>query len=65
MPVLTNKITHSDDHRDYKMFFNHVNKPMKIMAELINNGRYADEIMEIYRKDGEEAENPAVKTLMN
>lgn len=49
----------------YKMFFNHVNKPMKIMADLINNGRYADEIMEIYRKDGEEAENPAVKTLMN
>jgi uncharacterized protein len=29
----------------YKLFFNHVQRPMKIMAELLRQGRYADEIM--------------------
>ena len=37
----------------YKLFFNHVDKPMKTMAELIKSGRYADEIMDIYRKGDE------------
>ena len=34
----------------YKLFFNHVDKPMKTMADLIKKGKYADEIMDIYRK---------------
>lgn len=29
----------------YKAFFNHIDKPMKMMADLLRNGRYADEIM--------------------
>ncbi|MFO7678552.1 MAG: SPASM domain-containing protein, partial [Chloroflexota bacterium] len=29
----------------YKAFFNHIDKPMKRMADLLRNGRYADEIM--------------------
>jgi serine-type anaerobic sulfatase-maturating enzyme len=29
----------------YKAFFNHVDRPMRMMAELIRRGRYADEIM--------------------
>jgi uncharacterized protein len=31
----------------YKLFFNHINRPMGIMADLLNRGRYADEIMNI------------------
>ncbi len=33
----------------YKAFFQHVDKPMRIMADLIRSGRYADEIMELQR----------------
>jgi len=32
----------------YKYFFNHVRQPMRVMANLIQNGRYADEIMQLY-----------------
>jgi len=32
----------------YKLFFNHVNKPMQNMANLLRQGRYADEIMKLY-----------------
>ena len=31
----------------YKMFFNHVDPPMKMMAALIGQGRFADEIMQL------------------
>jgi uncharacterized protein len=31
----------------YKLFFNHINRPMGIMADLLRRGRYADEIMNI------------------
>jgi len=31
----------------YRMFFGHVERPMKIMAELLRQGRYADEIMQL------------------
>jgi uncharacterized protein len=31
----------------YKLFFTHVKKPMMIMADLIRQGRYADEIMQM------------------
>jgi uncharacterized protein len=31
----------------YKLFFNHIDHPMRIMAELLRRGRYADEVMNI------------------
>ena len=31
----------------YKAFFKHINHPMRIMAELLRRGRYADEVMNI------------------
>jgi len=31
----------------YKFFFNHINRPMRIMADLLRRGRYADEIMNL------------------
>jgi uncharacterized protein len=31
----------------YKDFFNHVDRPMRIMAELLRRGRFADEVMQI------------------
>lgn len=32
----------------YKLFFNHTHRPMQMMAELLWQGRYADEIMQLY-----------------
>jgi uncharacterized protein len=32
----------------YKIFFHHVDRPMKVMANLIRSGRYADEVMQLY-----------------
>jgi len=34
----------------YKLFFNHIDPAMKIMADLLRQGRFADEIMEIYQR---------------
>jgi len=31
----------------YKAFFKHIDHPMRIMAELLRRGRYADEVMNI------------------
>jgi uncharacterized protein len=31
----------------YKTFFHHIDRPMKIMADLLRRGRYADEVMPI------------------
>jgi uncharacterized protein len=31
----------------YKAFFRHIDRPMKIMAELVRKGRYADEVMQM------------------
>jgi uncharacterized protein len=31
----------------YKAFFHHVDRPMRIMADLVRKGRYADEVMQI------------------
>jgi len=31
----------------YKLFFNHIDRPMRLMAELLRRGRYADEVMGI------------------
>ena len=38
----------------YKTFFHHVDRPMRVMANLIRSGRFADEIMQLYQ--GEEQE---------
>jgi uncharacterized protein len=34
----------------YKEFFNHIDGPMKIMAELLRKGRYADEVIQIFAR---------------
>jgi uncharacterized protein len=31
----------------YKLFFHHIDRPMRIMADLLRQGRYADEVMQI------------------
>jgi uncharacterized protein len=31
----------------YKLFFNHIDRPMRIMADLLRRGRYADEVMNL------------------
>lgn len=36
----------------YKLFFTHVDRPMRIMADLIRQGRYADEIMQRHAATG-------------
>ena len=36
----------------YKLFFKHVDQPMKIMADLIRRGRFADEIMQMFSRPG-------------
>ncbi|MEI7989404.1 MAG: anaerobic sulfatase maturase [Chloroflexota bacterium] len=41
----------------YKQFFNHINPSMRIMADLLRNGHYADEIMQVLA--AEEAQKPA------
>jgi uncharacterized protein len=35
----------------YKLFFNHINHPMRIMADLLRRGRYADEVMNILAEE--------------
>jgi uncharacterized protein len=46
----------------YRAFFSHVDRPMKIMASLIRQGRYADEIMQMnYR---EERAQPAFDAMI-
>ncbi|VXD22529.1 anaerobic sulfatase maturase [Planktothrix paucivesiculata] len=34
----------------YKAFFTHINQPMTMMAELLRQGRYADEVMQLLAK---------------
>jgi len=34
----------------YKAFFTHIDKPMKMMADLLRQGRYADEVMNLLAK---------------
>jgi uncharacterized protein len=37
----------------YKAFFTHVDRPMRVMAELLRRGRYADEVMGILKAEEE------------
>jgi uncharacterized protein len=46
----------------YKIFFHHVERPMRVMANLIRSGRYADEIMQLYQG---KQENPYAGTGRN
>jgi len=39
----------------YKLFFHHVGQPMRVMADLLRQGRYADEIMGILAQQEEAA----------
>lgn len=48
----------------YKLFFNHVDQPMKTMANLIRSGRFADEIMQLYAAEAR-AERPYAGTGRN
>ena len=36
----------------YKSFFTHVDQPMRLMASLLKQGRYADEVMGILAREG-------------
>jgi len=40
----------------YKAFFNHIDHPMRLMADLLRQGRYADEVMALLEQEGREAE---------
>ena len=31
----------------YKLFFKHIDRPMRMMADMLRRGRYADEVMHI------------------
>jgi uncharacterized protein len=44
----------------YKMFFTHVGRPMRLMAEFLRRGRYADEVMDILNA---EATSPRPQAL--
>jgi uncharacterized protein len=35
----------------YKAFFNHIDKPMKLMTDLLRQGRYADEVMGLLARE--------------
>ena len=35
----------------YKAFFTHIDRPMRMMADLLRRGRYADEVMGILEKE--------------
>jgi uncharacterized protein len=41
----------------YKMFFKHIDHPMRLMAELLRRGRYADEVMDILEGERKRKEN--------
>lgn len=41
----------------YKAFFNHIDKPMKMMADLLRQGRYADEVMGLLAQEEQETYN--------
>lgn len=42
----------------YKAFFSHIGKPMRMMAELLRQGRYADEVMQLLAKEGRQPRKP-------
>ncbi|MCK4725205.1 MAG: SPASM domain-containing protein, partial [Anaerolineales bacterium] len=49
----------------YKAFFTHVDYPMRLMATLLRQGRYADEVMSILAKEESEFLETVAKTNPN
>jgi uncharacterized protein len=49
----------------YKLFFRHVDRPMRIMADLLRRGRYADEIMQILTSEDRQFAEPAARAGRN
>lgn len=49
----------------YKKFFTHIDVPMKIMADLLRQGRYADEVMEILAQREQAWQNKLAQTGRN
>jgi len=55
-----NRFTRTPDGEDglnylcagYKSFFTHVDGPMRLMADLVRSGRFADEIRDVFRSAG-------------
>ena len=46
--------------RGYKLFFKHVDEPMKTMANLIRSGHFADEIMQMLPGPSHSAQGASV-----
>lgn len=42
----------------YKAFFTHIDKPMQMMVDLLRQGRYADEVMQLLTKKERQARKP-------
>jgi uncharacterized protein len=42
----------------YKAFFTHIDKPMQMMVDLLRQGRYADEVMQLIAKKERRARKP-------
>ncbi len=42
----------------YKAFFTHIDKPMQMMVDLLRQGRYADEVMQLLSKQERRARKP-------
>ena len=43
----------------YKSFFTHIDRPMRMMADLLRRGRYADEVMAILAAEARQRSTPA------
>jgi uncharacterized protein len=43
----------------YQAFFEHVDRPMRVMADLLRRGRYADEVMGILAAESRQAVTPS------
>ena len=49
----------------YKLFFNHIDRPMRIMADLLRRGRYADEVMAIQAEETKRLQQAIAKAKIN
>ncbi len=49
----------------YRAFFTHADRPMRIMADLLRRGRYADEVMQILAAEERSRKSGSVKTGRN
>ena len=49
----------------YKLFFNHIDRPMRTMADLLRRGRYADEIMDIQAEEAKRLQQAIAKAKIN